>query len=548
MNITIPTYIQSTTLLQCINIIIQTYAKNEDLICTNQFFESLNFPSIKTDYDNEISLKYFPTQPDFYIIQENDEAKLKTILDMLGNVSSPTFKPRGKFVFLSHNFSQEIIVKVASFYILDVIFIDVEKNEISTYFPYTQRTLNEVNTTLNGLGKCRDVSKIELFPTKVPQSWQNSTVMISFRYYDAYSMCASCLEKGIDIDIFDIILNHTNIKGIYSVTPDKTDLSFCTRFEVFIGNYGPKYGSIPFGEFSMSYTEDAVVWIAPAPQPIPRWMYFLEIFDRKVWIACFSVICVISFTWSLAKWIIHEISIRELLTVPISTFCTFLGQNFTFRTVLISHRILIIFIIFLSVLMNFFFATRLTYLLNGLNIGNNINSLDDAVHNKLIFGCPKSLVPIFNNTKKRAEHLQNYFYDCDSSPKCVTRAAVVRDMVVCRTIRRTRFLKSLVNSQTGKWMVTELYPPIYVKQVVAFFRRGLPVSSLFNRHIFYLVESGIMNRIIKKYEKFSEVEDLSTTVRKLQLEHLVAPLFLWLFGLLLAVSVFFVEKLLMNKQ
>ncbi|KAL3271710.1 hypothetical protein HHI36_022182 [Cryptolaemus montrouzieri] len=237
-----------------------------------------------------------------------------------------------------------------------------------------------------------------------------------------------------------------------------------------------------------------------------------------------------------------KIKIGSLLMVPRFVFILFLGQSFTFNARTLNRQIQIVFIIFLSYMMNLLFNTRLTYLLNGLNREHKIVSLEECVDHGLIIGCPRGTAVYFNDTPKMAAYLEDHFFNCDTTYACMERVAFKRDMVTCNSIRRLHY-KNIIDGDTGQSLVEKLYPPLYRRLLVMYFRKGHPVFSVFNVNLNRLIQSGITEKIMKKYEKFVEIIEppLSEAV-SLKLAHIVAPLFIWIVGNVISILSFFMEK------
>ncbi|KAL3267004.1 hypothetical protein HHI36_011152 [Cryptolaemus montrouzieri] len=103
------------------------------------------------------------------------------------------------------------------------------------------------------------------------------------------------------------------------------------------------------------------------------------------------------------------------------------------------------------------------------------------------------------------------------------------------------YLKSLYTS--GEYPLRELPDPALTAQIVAFFSKGHPLFPLFNRHLKYLIESGITNRIIDKYSSPAELEAPSLeSTQSLNFEHIVAPLLILNIGLFLAAGILLMER------
>ncbi|KAK9890794.1 hypothetical protein WA026_012138 [Henosepilachna vigintioctopunctata] len=97
-------------------------------------------------------------------------------------------------------------------------------------------------------------------------------------------------------------------------------------------------------------------------------------------------------------------------------------------------------------------------------------------------------------------------------------------------------------SKDQKVFLKQLQPPLLSAKIVALFRKGHIIFPLINRMLQYLVESGIVNKITERYDKLMIDKGNSlSTHEDLTLEHIAAPSFILVFGLVLGLIVFIWE-------
>ncbi|KAL3271711.1 hypothetical protein HHI36_022183 [Cryptolaemus montrouzieri] len=546
MNITVFQTITEFAVIQCIEQIVQNHASRDDFIGVTNVDSNLNFTSLRIDYGKSMEsdlYNFYPRRIDFYIIEEYNLEKLMNLIVNLQNITGNAYNPGGKFLFVVKSLSSVFLELISTYNIVNAIFFNLITKEIFTYFPFKRHILNSVDTNFEKMGTCWDTHWPNLFPPKVPNFWVNSSISIAVSIQNAYSLCIDCKNKGIDMETLNIILNYSGIHGIFHVVKERNLLYTEDSYDIAIGNCAPKDPKFGGPDITYPYTDDPFIWVIPKPNYISRWKYYARIFDVTVCIVSIASILSLSFLWDFGKILfLGRISIWASLTVPRSVFTLFLAQSFIFKTNFIHHRILTIFIIFLSFMMSLFFSTRLTYLLNGLHLDGKINNFEEMLNHGLIIGCPKSVMKIFNKTTRVVEYLERNLVDCDLTNKCLKRVAYERDMAACKTVRRLRF-EGLLDNNTGEWLVQELYPPIYVRHVVMFFRRNTPIFHLFNSYLSRLVQSGIIGIIVKKYEKMAVIKDVFLApAQKLKLEHIAGPLVAWLIGNIFGGIILFVEQ------
>ncbi|KAK9874402.1 hypothetical protein WA026_002749 [Henosepilachna vigintioctopunctata] len=187
--------------------------------------------------------------------------------------------------------------------------------------------------------------------------------------------------------------------------------------------------------------------------------------------------------------------------------------------------------------------SRFTYLLNGLNYESPIDSFKKIEDNHFKIGAAESLVPLFNNSPVVRKYLQSHFVNCDSSSKCLNRTAFRGDLAVVKPARKVRFAERIYrNRETGHWLIKQLEPALFTRHIVAFFQRGHPVYPVFNRYLYYLVDAGIAEKIISKYDrKVTMDQPILSETNALSYEHILAPLSIWILGLTISAFVFVLE-------
>ncbi|KAL3275612.1 hypothetical protein HHI36_020365 [Cryptolaemus montrouzieri] len=252
------------------------------------------------------------------------------------------------------------------------------------------------------------------------------------------------------------------------------------------------------------------------------------------------IICV---TWILMEFTHRgRITLETIALVPLALVCGFLEQTFRVKMNSRSQRLIVIFILFLSTIMNYIFKSRFTYLLNGLNYEKSINNVDDILSKGLKIGSTKYVSGIINTTSKMDQYLQQNFVECFGL-NCLNITAFKRDMA-------TLTLKGIVQSSidmfsdkyNDRWLLKDLPSQTQTIYFVAYFIPGHPMFPLFNRNLQRVVEAGIVENIALKYNTFHETKKKSfNSTQSLHLEHIAAPLVLWLIGFLLSLIVFIGE-------
>ncbi|KAL3273583.1 hypothetical protein HHI36_015017 [Cryptolaemus montrouzieri] len=237
---------------------------------------------------------------------------------------------------------------------------------------------------------------------------------------------------------------------------------------------------------------------------------------------------------------------RQFLKVVVINLCAFLEQARKPENKVKFNSFVIACIIFLAFFMNIFFKSKLTYLLNGLNYEDGIDALEDAIDDDMDLGIEEVYVIMFNDSQEMSEYLEEHLQICDyDSLKCANRCAFERDMIAMQSTTKIIHASDIYfNEDTGLWLINGLLPPVLFKPIVAAFPMGHPMFEFYNHYLYRAVETGMIEKILHKYydDYFEITQPTLTATKRLNWEHMVAPLFVWTIGNLLSLIVFILER------
>ncbi|KAL3267959.1 hypothetical protein HHI36_007096 [Cryptolaemus montrouzieri] len=534
-------------ILQCINTIVQITSFQNDQIAVLSEESGFNFPVLRFNVRKPDELRWYLQPPNYYVFYNIDNRETEYFLFTTVNYYY-WFKQRARFLIVGTNFSRDFISFIASYYIFDVTFLDIHSGKVLIYYPYKGSCLQKINVRVKTIGFCdsriSSLDKYDLFPPRIPQQWMNSSLKILYSFSYTFSSCVHCKSryKGIESEIFITILKYLNINIIadkyYNQTyaermliEHKYDMIFGTQSVLkWVSNI----------DTTMSYVQEDIVYFVAIPQPLLRWKYYFSIFKANVWFSCLVTIMVISALWIWKTYVNDEkIKMVSFLETTISIFILFLGQSLNLHPKGLFHKILILCIIFLTTFMNFFFGTRLTYLLNGLNYGDVIDSLEKIKQNHLYIGGIGVTYMWASQSLETRGYPKRYYIDCTYQiALCMKRTMFMKDMAFVASVRETQRLEK---REYHKALLSQIRPPLYSAKLVAFFSKGHPIFPTINKLLYSLVESGIVSKIVKRYDRLMRLYMVPSRVKKLNFDHMVVPFVLWFAGIFMALSFFLIE-------
>ncbi|KAL3267956.1 hypothetical protein HHI36_007093, partial [Cryptolaemus montrouzieri] len=441
------------SILQCINIIVQITWNQKNPIVVVGEESGFNFPVLRLNVRKPYELGRNFQPPNYYIFYNLNNTETGKFF--FHTVKYYWLEPSARFLFVGTNFSTRMISFIAKYYIFEVTFLEINSGKISTYYPYKDSSLQKIDVEVKTIGFCDSsistLEKYDLFSPKIPQKWINSILRILYLSTSTFSTCIHCKRryKGIESEMFIMIFKHLNIR----LTADVYVNQLYAERMLIQHKYDMIFGTQSALEWfsnmdvTMSYFQEDVVYFVANPLPLPRWKYYLTIFEVNVWCSWLVTIMIISAIWIWKTYVNDQnIAMVSFLRIPISMFVLFLGQSINLHYKSFCRKILISCIIFLITFMNFFFGTRLTYLLNGLNYGDVIDSVEKIKENHLYIGGLRGTYIWASQSLETRGYPKRYYIDCtEHYVSCLERTMFKKDMAYVGSVREIqRFEKKCI--------------------------------------------------------------------------------------------------------
>ncbi|KAL3272882.1 hypothetical protein HHI36_014342 [Cryptolaemus montrouzieri] len=511
-------------------------------ISSDKYFHDL--ASTRIDYRNELVSNWIPRKPDLYIIEEYGTGDLEYIIRKMSNFSVVNFNPRAKYCFIGENITVDSLKLISSLYISDMMFLNPEALDFCSSITNDEEHFIKNTKFHKDICKTRfqQETTVNLNSQQHLKNLGVSTISAVYEPSEMYSLCHNCRNKGILLEILEVILDFLKIKIEYHYMQELSESEIFEKYNVYLRTYRSE--DLYFTEFTMSCLADEISWIVPSSKPMPRWKYLRYIFSPTVWLFFLVITFISSAIWTSSNYIFDgRVTYFEMI---VAVFELFLEQNNKIRKEYVHRAIMVICLIFLAYFMNVFLKCRFTYLLNGLNYQYALNSFDDIMKYQIRIGLPRFMIPFVNTTSEISDYFEEFYVECDGSRLCLERSAFQNDIAVFKPARKARaFIRSYMIKLNGEVLLNEIKPPFVVVHHFIHFQRGHPLFPSFNKHLYNLVETGIADKIISKYDpKIQTVEEIFTEQRALKMEHLVIPLVIWMVGIINAFLFFTIEKIL----
>ncbi|KAK9886793.1 hypothetical protein WA026_018445 [Henosepilachna vigintioctopunctata] len=512
------------TLTRCINFIVNKYTSPSDFIILTSDRTDVDVPVARIDFRKgkiiDIESKSKPT---FFIVENMKDSDIFSYWATVTRFPRMFFHPRARYLFIEEDFSPFYLRLFSRFNVYNSIFLNSKTGNIYTSFPFmnTNRKLRR-NNAVHRIGKCDETSLLHdnLYPSKLPKDWQNQAMRIIFMRSEIYTKCVNCPRPGIEIEIITLILNQLKIfYHFYESQMNNENILLIEHrgYDFFIGTALSENTNLL--EYTRSYVDDYMSWFVPMPKKLERWRYILLVFTPTTWILGF-----LSFVAIVSAFILVK-TYKKPAYLNVTQFISviFVGRIKRYRTENIPQEFLILCMVFLSFMVYNLFCSRLTFLLNGVNFSNSVNSFEDIVKSNLKIG-----IVTYENYLEKMKDFENFpknrFEQCDDLDECLRGAKTYKDIVflfACRPIRASKHM--IMENETGLPFLKELKPYFFNPKFVVKFFKGHPFLPVLDRKLQYLIEFGITDKIIKNYDVPPWELPVLEPTQSLKMEHMVAP-------------------------
>lgn len=262
-------------------------------------------------------------RPQAYVILVSEQEIDKLLYTLY---RSTFWNPRAKFVIVYKGKVGRVFEKTVHYYMLNTVVLierSLENFDIFSYFPY-----NGLNNGTDAVlvGKCVGgflTHDNDLFPNKIPSSWENFTIKYSANLFYPYVFCLNCAVQGIEIRVLILlqyllgfklevsILNEAerglidqdgNWNGLYGQVQDR-------NVDLIIGGFSGSYQN--YWQFDLLFpcVQDEAVWLVPVARKVEHWKNIIQIFQVSVWVFLLGSVLYASLT----MWFVGKLTEMEIV-------------------------------------------------------------------------------------------------------------------------------------------------------------------------------------------------------------------------------------------
>lgn len=498
--------------LLCINTLIRNQ-QNSYVVVVNLDLK-LDFPSVRINYESIDNLSSLSQTPTSYVVNLDtiNEDQLTYLLKKYGHYVSTIY------IFIGQSWMSPINPNFSPEYFENIHFINYQNGE---HLKGDNLIMRPSNCSL-GL--------------ETTGSFSRNTTKVCFLISAPFVMPYGDPKKGIEIDIFEIILSMMKTEGVYNRVNIPGEFTGYIDFILNNGTCDIFSAMFPLiGNFDISYLmfTDPSIWVLKSGEEIPRWKYAFEVFSKTTWMLwVFSAVSL-----SIIRYIIRVLTNQNV--VPQEGlkmfFKYFLEQSQSLNSKITSEMIFFWSLLFATFFMNIFYKSNFIFLLTGIRYEMEVKSLDEAMEQGFILRMSKSASHYFDDPK-HIKYLETHYEE-----KSLTAEGLDKKTAQLMPEKMFYYQLSDYMDENGRSSIRRLDKPLIVMPYSPLLRKGTPLTSVLNDKFGMLANSGIMDWIFTEYSN-KVVEGNDINVRKLHLSSIQLPIFLWVMGLFTSLLVFLLEK------
>jgi hypothetical protein len=324
--------------------------------------------------------------------------------------------------------------------------------------------------------------------------------------------------------------------------------------------------SIGSRDHSVWYLKETIRWFGPHAKPSARWKSLVIIFTPLMWLLVLIVYFICSFIfWSLAKVngaVKEHVTYTNALLCFLQTFSMILGEAVCVRPHTWYLRLFFILWVFYCLLINTAYQSSLISVLTDPRYEPSVDTVEELLNSGMSYGFVWRFQFWYSleNDSVSNRILKNYI-ECPKLEVCLKRIATKQDFAICGGESNLLYLSHTKYRTLGvphflpfKEEVTSIF-------VTMFFRPGSVFLESFDRVIYRVVESGIIQkfwtdirlRYIGNIDDYSDDDDEEDAddddddlMDVLTVQHLQGAFILLLLGLACSFAVFITELLYFN--
>jgi len=395
--------------------------------------------------------------------------------------------------------------------------------DIHTWFPFTEdhcrgpvnRTVILDQCVVNS--ECQFVKNAKLFPDKM-SNFHGCVLRASTYPHEPFIISkkkkyknSTHYSEGLEISVLQKIASQLNFTVEYLPEPESKNYKIPSLHE----EVSKKQSDVGFAaashsshatdkrDYTIGYVRETVKWFGPIPKPVPHWKGLVILFTPLMWLLVLIVYLIAStIFWSLAnihRSVNEHVSYKNPAACFLQTFSVVLGEAVFVRPQTWFVRSFFVVWVYYCLLINTAYQSSLISVLTQPRFEPPVDTVEKLLHSQMPYGYIIPVIHWYNESEDAASKtiLANGI-ECPSLDYCLKRIISTQDFAVCGGglhILYLSYRRRYSYSRGPKFIPFKDEVVSYLASM--FFRTGSPHLESFNRIIYRLVESGMVQKLLE---------------------------------------------------
>jgi hypothetical protein len=317
-------------------------------------------------------------------------------------------------------------------------------------------------------------------------------------------------SEGLEIGVLQTIASQLNFTVEYLPEPDSMNYKRRRLYEEVskkqsdVGFAAAAHSSHAIDErdYTIGYVRETVKWFGPLPKPVPHWKGFVILFTPLMWLLVLIVYLIASIIfWSLAnvhRSVNEHVSYKNPVVCFFHTFSVVLGEAVFVRPQTWFLRSFFVVWVYYCLLINTAYQSSLISVLTQPRFEPTVDTVEELVHSQMPYGYTTLVKHWYNESEDAASKtILADGIECPSLDHCLKRIISTQDFAVCGLGYHMLYLsyKKIYSYDARGPKFIPFKDEVLSYLASMFFRTGSPHLESFNRIIYRLVESGMVQNL-----------------------------------------------------
>ncbi|KAJ3663258.1 hypothetical protein Zmor_007561 [Zophobas morio] len=296
-------------------------------------------------------------------------------------------------------------------------------------------------------------------------------------------------------------------------------------------------------DVSYHYHNERWYWCVPRASKIPSWKQVFVTMKLQTWFMIFGTYIIISvLLWCFSLITKVEIVYKNLWNCFFIKFCILLGTSVNLWPRNRSTKLLTLFWVIVCFILHTMYSTKFISLMHLGVEEKQIKTKEEILGSNLEIWLKSSTVNFFGDSPSLIPFFKKEHQCCHALMDCVNQIVYSKNSAAFVAESFTSYVK---NQFIGANKLPLFYcfdSGVDVSLLILLMRKGFVLTEYIDKILRQFLETGFIQLWRKRTFMSQKVQIEENPDSKITFEFFKAPLFCWIFGIILALGVFVLEK------